>query len=729
MKVVNDPKVSAEEKKAAEERIGEKNALTTDLSGEFPRSAGVQESAGEHWLSQGDLDKAAVSADRAIRVYDPEKESDIASKAWTLKGLVRYQKHDYASARMAAEEALRLDPNNTAAFEVKMYSQSRILVGDSNEPSAGQAAEQAAAQAERILALLNPSLAHNIPEWNDRQALHPTESGRLVQKVIESRGKGDLGAQLQYAEAAVKADPSDPMAYFQRGRAFFEAKDYNGAVLDLTRAMSKGWNDALMFKLRAEVLLKAGSAREAYHDANMAVSYNPDFAEAYALRAMARLRLAGKDAAAILRAKADILSDMDKARRLNPELSRLHDDVMEDIAEAQEKAGKQAGPAAPSQGVQGPGFPGPGSQPAVEAPAGPARDDRGRLVLYAGAALGLIAVLLAIAVVVLLVPRAKSFPAVGEVSLASDDRLAGDPAPAAVPAGRDAAGAARGSPPPENAPGEKPIKSRYRRTRELGQGGMGVVWEAFDEDLKRKVAVKALSPQLRSSPVERERFLKEARLVAAMDHPNIVVIHDVVEEDGQACLVMELVEGKTVSALMEGSPEGRISLAQALDIVNQAAAALEHAHERKILHRDVKPSNIMVTAQGRVKVMDFGIARQAQESLTRLGVTDTIAGTPYYMPVEMENGIVGRESDTYALAATAYHMLTGRPPFEGENWRQSRGQCRFASVSSMLPGAPPALDGFFAKGLSPNASARFHDAAQLWDAMRRASSARDCSKG
>jgi tetratricopeptide (TPR) repeat protein len=302
-----------EKSAALEQTLASKDAGVTAGEETFAKSPGYGTAAGGYWLSRGNLDKAVSSVDRALEHSSPKGDKKLTSKALTIKGLAVFQRHDYEAAYKAGKTAHALDPKNDAAFELMMYAESALRLRD--------VGEVVGKRAERIFALADPGVAHTPEEWANRYGQQPTEAGGLVVKAIRSRNKGDLGAELAYAEAAVKAAPSDPMAYFQRGRALYEKKDYNGAMVDFNQAMSLGWKDSLMYKLRAEALLKAGNYREAYLDALMAAAYKPDFAEAYVLRGQARLKMAGEDAEGIVRVKAEVMADMDKAARLSARLT------------------------------------------------------------------------------------------------------------------------------------------------------------------------------------------------------------------------------------------------------------------------------------------------------------------------------------------------------------------------------------------------------------------------
>jgi serine/threonine protein kinase/tetratricopeptide (TPR) repeat protein len=270
----------------------------------------------------------------------------------------------------------------------------------------------------------------------------------------------------------------------------------------------------------------------------------------------------------------------------------------------------------------------------------------------------------------------------------------------------------------------------YRLTEKLGAGGMGEVYLAEDSLLHRLVALKILSPELASQPRNLQRFQREARSVAALNHPNIVTIYSVEESGGLYFLTMELVEGKTLSEIIP--PDG-MSLRSLLDIAVPLAEALGVAHERGIVHRDLKPDNVMVSREGRVKVLDFGIAKgmadfeatliegqdEKEEALTRAGM---ILGTPAYMaPEQILGAPVDHRTDLFAFGVILFEMATGQRPFR----RQGSSET-FAAIlrdtppppSSLNPRVPVELDALVGCCLEKDVSKRMQSAADLRERLQ-----------
>jgi serine/threonine protein kinase len=251
---------------------------------------------------------------------------------------------------------------------------------------------------------------------------------------------------------------------------------------------------------------------------------------------------------------------------------------------------------------------------------------------------------------------------------------------------------------------------RYRLLEKAGVGGMSEVWKAEDETLKRTVAVKVILGPVAADSSFRERFLREARLVAGLEHPHVLPVFDygsaTIDGAELSYLVMPLVAGGS----LKGHVTGPVPPALAVTWLSAIASALDHAHAKGILHRDVKPGNVLMDSQGRLLLADFGLARSAEIS-SGLTATGAVLGTPLYMAPEQATGsVLDGRADQYALAVIAFELLAGRVPFSAESPLAVLHQHVSAPpppLSSVLPGTSPAVDAVLARGLAKKPSDRF----------------------
>jgi hypothetical protein len=250
----------------------------------------------------------------------------------------------------------------------------------------------------------------------------------------------------------------------------------------------------------------------------------------------------------------------------------------------------------------------------------------------------------------------------------------------------------------------------------IGEGAMGVVWKAYDPVLRRYVALKRLGPQVGKTKEAHERFLREARAAAALQHPNIVTIYDLGEHDHQLFIAMELVEGRDLSELI--AAQEPLALERKLDIAIEMLEGLEYAHERGVIHRDIKPSNVRLTTDGRVKIMDFGIARQ--QSADESGGA-ALVGTPSYMaPEQITNGPITRVTDVFAVGCLLYELLSYQKPFAGESLHGILYQVLTTDpkpLRTMAPSIPASLERVVARAMNKVPEDRYDSARQLQQAL------------
>jgi serine/threonine-protein kinase len=253
---------------------------------------------------------------------------------------------------------------------------------------------------------------------------------------------------------------------------------------------------------------------------------------------------------------------------------------------------------------------------------------------------------------------------------------------------------------------------RYRLERRLGSGGMASVHLAHDRELDRPVAVKLLADGLVDDAALRERFVREARLAAGLAHPNIVAVFDAGEDEGCPFIVTEYVEGETLAELLRR--RGRLLPDEAVEIALQACAGLAHAHANGLVHRDVKPQNLLVRADGAVKIADFGIARLVDA--TRVTEVGTVLGTAAYLaPEQASGGEITPAVDVYGLGAVLYELLTGQTPYPVASLAElARAQAEpLTSPRELAPEVPPELETVVMRALARLPEYRPSTAAEL----------------
>jgi tetratricopeptide (TPR) repeat protein len=638
------PTATPVQREAAQIDLESKTKAVSERADANPESLPIQNSAARFAMQVGDFPTAVKRAEQAVALAAAMGKPAAMDAAQTTRAAARYANKDFAGACSDATGLLEREPQSVTAFEIKRFSCGRnekgTLVKDFD--------------VKTLVAQQSPAavVAHDLQQWSARR---DTPARAQIARAMIQRKAHDLQGALRSAEAAVNVDGGDPMAYAQRGLARSDLKDYNGAILDLSKAIAMGmvWNP--LYKMRAQALIKAKQNAAAAQDADLAILLDPKDGDAYAVRAMAKLGEGGVST-------ESILADLQEAARLDPaSFTGLLEKAKKDLA----SGGAAATPANEGRPPRATGY--------------------ATLPWWAQArslavGVGAILLLLVFAAVVLLRPREGA-------------------------AGLAAAG------------GEGLIGGYIRLGKRIGAGGMGTVYEAWDTNLDRAVAVKRMNESLRDDPQEATRFIQEAKTVASLKHPNIVAIYDAFQDarDKELYLVFELVKGKTLDEQAE-SRGGKLPWPEVVQWLTPLCEALDFAHARGVIHRDLKPNNVMIE-DGRVKVMDFGIARRTKNEDVRT-MTSQLIGTPSFMAPEQLHGEVSKESDVYAVGVIAYNLLTGRLPFQGDAL-EAKLQGRFTPLAEVVPAAA-GLDPVLARALHPDRKQRFHSAGELLQAFRDA---------
>ena len=259
------------------------------------------------------------------------------------------------------------------------------------------------------------------------------------------------------------------------------------------------------------------------------------------------------------------------------------------------------------------------------------------------------------------------------------------------------------------------INDRYEIVKSIGEGGMANVYLATDNILERNVAVKVLRGDLSADEKFIRRFEREAQSVSNLSHPNIVEVYDVGIEDGNHYIVMEYIDGKTLKQLLKKRES--LTLTEVIDIMSQLTDGLAHAHESYIIHRDIKPQNIMIEDNGLIKITDFGIAMAL--NATQITQTNSVMGSVHYLPPEQASGKGATiKSDIYSLGILMYELLTGTVPFKGDNAVEialKHMKDKIPSITKQNPAIPQSVENILMKATAKNPRNRYDSVREMYN--------------
>ena len=663
------------------------------------------------YLATGNDGQSVANTAAAIQLGDHSPSTLVLyAKGTALLG-------DTEQANRAARLALEEDPNNRQALQLEQITRNRastVRLGDAlaaaglapaamdgaspggaSQPtasvpdaaaaqgalSAGAAAGSSAGAVYAGDAGASGVTAAELAAQAARQArVSPSNVSQSLAFTREAESRLDLqdyNGALQVAKTATDLNPANAQAWNYRAVAETHLGQYAPAVEDATYSLNVVPNMPARLT-RSWAFSKQQQYKEALADASDVIEKDPSNAFAYKMAAFAQAGMGDRSAA---------LASLKRAADLNPGFQPMYQAAVNAPKDSDLlflfDGAAPSGPAAPAA---------PGS-----------RKRRFLSFILLSLSGGLI-MALGILHIVSASWREKVNATVRRVLGKTREVGAGASAEASQPA----AGAG--------------FWGQYELLSTLGTGGMGVVYEARDLSLDRKVAIKKMRDEIRADPAERRRFVTEARTVAGLHHPNIVDIFSIVEDGGDVYLVFEHVAGKTLSQKLVDGP---LPFDEARTVLRGVCEAVDYAHSRGVIHRDLKPSNVMLTEAGEAKVMDFGVARQAKDAVTKI-MTNTVVGTPPYMAPEQEQGTVRKESDVFALGVCFYEMLTGELPFAGSGAGMLLNKLngRLTPISARLGARTPAgLDAVLAKALAAAPEQRYQSAAQFSAAVEALSAA------
>ncbi|MBI5744945.1 MAG: protein kinase [Elusimicrobia bacterium] len=628
-------------------------AAIAAASTSYPENPAVQTAAASYYNETKNYAMAEKTATGAIALDDRSPE------AYKARAVARASLEDRKGAIEDIRKAMAIDPQDESARLLSVLLESRKTVPTLRSVSSVDEIKRALGSYEESPDAVEGGGTAVGTETAALAAPDTSKSRAYLKTALSKNRLGDYEDAVRYAGLALEKDPGNMEAYLERANAYNFLGKYDESVRDASFVISKDPSNLQAFNMRAWALNRKGQSAEAESDASRAIGLNPGFADAWFNRALAYEKQGDYKR---------MLEDFKQAAALSGSYAARYQDAV-----------AQYGPRVP-------GFA--GQSAAMRAAAGAAAPEDARH--------GRRNPLRRFLLTLFFTLTGGALVAMGLIHVASS--------------AREDSPKARATHPDVLSPSvfyEGVATGKYKIERKLGEGAMGVVYEATDQSLGRKVAIKRMGDEIKVNPREKQRFLEEARTVALLHHPNIVEIYTIFEEEDNIYLVFEHVDGTTLDKVLE--KELRLPFDKAAQLFGETAGALAYAHSKNVVHRDLKLSNLMLSAEGWVKVMDFGLARRAKETMARTSAHEVV-GSPAYMAPEQDLGVSSAESDIYSLGVCFYEALSGVLPFAGPDFHAQKTHLSYQPLSDILPGLPRGVDAVVAKCLAPAPEDRFRTA-------------------
>ena len=641
------------------------------VEGYFPSKPRVQIAAASLYYETGNFKKAETAATRAIGLSKNDPD------AYKARALARSAMNDRKGAIEDVNKAVAINPQDESARLLTLLIDSRKPVKSFRTVSSLQGMKRQlgiktdsrdAVRSEPVK-IETSGVPRTVPNADASVSTDYAKS-KAHTKTAQARNRlGDYEGAVSYASLALEKDPDNLEAYMERANAYNSLGKYEDVIRDTTYIIGKDENNMQAFNLRSWALNHLDNPNDAANDAERAIGINPNFADSWFNHGLAAEKQGDYKR---------MLEDFKQAAALNESYSRKYQDALAQY------------------GGRVPGF-----SASVQ---NQASDLGGEVQEPVASPVSRYFMLLIFMLV------GGTLIAVGLAHV-----LAGNNNIKENRGGKHNAGSrsAKGIISPAVFY-EGVATGKYKIEKKVGEGAMGKVYLAVDKSLGRKVAIKKMNDEIKVNEREKQRFLDEARTVALLHHPNIVEIYTIFEESGDVFLVFEYLEGRTLDTVL--NKDIRMSFNRVKGIYEEVAKALDYAHSKGVVHRDLKLSNIMLTAEGYVKVMDFGLAGRAIESKVNSGNREVV-GSPAYMAPEQEGGQSSVRSDIYSLGICIYESLTGVLPFQGPDFANQKMRNFYEPVSQCVPGLPKAIDALLEKCLDVDPEKRFSSAEEFRKAL------------
>lgn len=635
----------------------------------FPTKQKMQLAAASLYFDAGDYKGSERAATRAIGLSKNDPN------AYKTRAMARSALNNRKGAIEDVNKAVEINPQDESARLLSLLIESRKpeksvkTVASINEirRQFGLKTQIRDAASDTAADLSGKAKSMNIP---DSSITTDYAKSKNFSKTAQAKNRmKDYDGAISYATLAIEKDATNIDAYLERAAASYAMGKYDDTIRDTTYIIENDKTNTHALNLRASALNQSGKAAEAAADADTALDINPNYAEAWFNHGVAAEKQGDYK---------QMLEDYKQAAALNDNYSRKYQDALAQY------------------GARVPGF-------SAEVQTTQAADLGSEVQDNSVGPMGHYIMLLVFMLV------GGTFIAVGLAHLLSGQNGRGHDKHNATQGGN----VQKGSLPP-SVFYEGVATGKYKIEKKIGEGAMGKVYLAVDKSLGRKVAIKKMNEEIKMDEREKQRFLEEARTVALLHHPNIVEIYTIFEENEDVFLVFEYLEGRTLDTVL--SKDIRMSFNRVKSIYEEVAKALEYAHGKGVVHRDLKLSNIMLTAEGYVKVTDFGLSGRAIEAKVNSGNKE-IVGSPAYMAPEQEKGESSVRSDIYSLGVCIYESLTGILPFHGPDFYSEKERSFYEPVSHCVPGLPKSIDSLIEKCLAFEPEKRFASAKDFRKAL------------
>jgi tetratricopeptide (TPR) repeat protein/tRNA A-37 threonylcarbamoyl transferase component Bud32 len=629
-----------------------------ELSVEYSTEASVQNGIARLFLDESNYEEAEKYTTKAISVDNNNYD------AYTMRAESRYSLNDVKGAIDDVKRASEIDPTNEttkllAAFALKSPEFAKTDLSSLKDSFAdGRAGSYDDTETSDVEIHPSNSSKEVVQSGVKEITVDEKKSDYYLKVALVKSQMEDYKEAVKYYNYAIDKNPDNMNAYLERANTYNLMGNYDEAIKDATYVLRNDPQNVNALNIRGWALYKKGDVQSAYDDTNKAIDIKPNFADAMFLRSLIYEKQNKFD---------EMLNDLEKASRLNPNyIPTFHDAV----ANYSYRAPNFMRYYDRNKDIF--------SKVNTDEPPPKPFNVKKFLILLGLTVMG--GIFIGIALLHVFSPRLSTHSADTKSSISNNGVLS------------------------PNIFYEGVASGKYKILKKIGQGGMGSVYLATDQTLNREVAIKKMNEDIRMNEREKQRFIDEARTVAMLHHPNIIEIYTIFEEKKDIYLVFEYVDGISLDKKLDA--EVRMPFYEVKDIIIEISKALDYAHNKNVIHRDLKLSNVMVSKEGFIKVMDFGLAKVLREAKARYSSSEVV-GSPAYMAPEQDIGVFFKESDMYSLGVCIYEMLSGDLPFSGPDYHYQKEKKLYTPISSIVVGLPSAIDDIISKLLDPKPENRY----------------------